>query len=60
LTFFHLNSRAGVIAVLANSTVMLVQLEMICVQSVSEKIMPVAYATITSQVLGLDLFGLAR
>jgi len=57
---FNFDSRAGVIAVLANSTVMLVVLEMIRVQSVSKKIMTVAYTTISSQVRGLDLFGLAR
>jgi hypothetical protein len=38
---------------------MLAQLEMTCVQFVFEKVVPVAYATIPSQVEGLNLFGFA-
>jgi hypothetical protein len=50
------DSGAGVIAILANSTVMLTKLEMICVQFVSVKIMTIAYATVTSQVTQILFF----
>jgi len=38
---------------------MLAQLEMTCVQVVFEKVVPVAYTTISPQVEGLNLFGFA-
>jgi hypothetical protein len=56
---FHFNSGAGVIAILANSTVMLAQLEMTCIQFVFKKVVPVAHATISPQVEGLNIFRFA-
>jgi hypothetical protein len=38
---------------------MLAQLEMTCVQFVFEKVVPVAHATISSQVEGLNIFRFA-
>jgi hypothetical protein len=55
---FDFNSGAGVIAILANSTVMLAQLQMTRVQFVFEKVVSVTYATIPPQVQGIIIFGL--
>jgi len=50
------DSGAGIITILANSTMVLVQLEMTRVQFVFEKVVSIAYATIPPQVEGLHIF----
>jgi len=55
-TCFNFDSGAGVIAILANPAVMLMQLEMTRVQFVFKKVVPIAYATIPPQVEGFHIF----